>query len=80
MEIELILTSVSLFGMACVARHEIRFIGFIICSIGNIGWIIHGNFINNISYIVLFSGYLIFNIIGAFDAHKQVMNISECIK
>jgi hypothetical protein len=69
--IEIMLSALSLFGMALVSRHETRIFGFFICAIGNIGWIIHGININHLPYLVLFSGYLIFNSIGLHDEYTR---------
>ncbi len=66
-----VLPGVSILGMACVSRHEMRFYGFTISAIGNILWIIDGYVTNNVSYYILFGGYLIFNLIGIHDEYAS---------
>lgn len=78
--IELVLSGISILGMACVSRHEMRFTGFYISLMGNIGWIIDGYYNNNVSFLFLFSGYFIFNAIGMHDEYatwKLVYGISS---
>lgn len=69
--IEIILSAVSLLGMGGVSRHEFRFYGFILCGLANIAWVILGIVIGHVPYIILFSGYLIFNSIGAHDEYAM---------
>lgn len=68
--IEIILSGISILGMACVSRHEMRFVGFYISLAGNIGWLVDGYYRSNISFLILFSGYLIFNAIGMHDEYS----------
>ena len=78
--IEVILSAVSLLGMAGVSRHELRFLGFILCGVANVAWIILGITIGHIPYIILFGGYLIFNSIGAHDEYstwKKIRSIKH---
>jgi len=67
--IELVLSAISILGMACVSRHEMRFTGFYISILGNIGWLTLGICTANISYLILFGGYFIFNAIGMHDEY-----------
>lgn len=67
--IEIILSGISILGMACVSRHEMRFVGFYISLMGNIGWLVDGYYTSDISFLILFSGYFIFNAIGMHDEY-----------
>ena len=78
--IELILSGISILGMACVSRHEMRFAGFYISLMGNIGWIILGILTANTSFIILFSGYFIFNAIGMHDEYATWRAINRIKK
>jgi len=75
--IEIIISLVSLLGMALVARHESRFFGFFLSSVGNILWLILGICTMNVSYLVLFGGYLIFNSIGMLDEYGTWKKIRQ---
>jgi hypothetical protein len=75
--IEIALSAISLLGMALVARHETRLFGFIICSAGNIGWIVYGLYIWHVPYLLLFGGYLIFNSVGVHDEYATWKKIKE---
>ena len=75
--IEIILSCISILGMACVSRHEMRFPGFYISLMGNIGWIVVGYITMNISYLMLFGGYFIFNAIGMHDEYATWRRVRE---
>jgi len=75
--IEGIFSVVSLIGMACVSRHEVRFFGFIICLIGNILWLTLGILTCHTPYLLLFGGYFIFNAIGMHDEYATWRRVRE---
>lgn len=70
-EVELVLTVISLIGMAGVSRHETRGFGFLVCLLGNVGWIVVGYMTAQLPIILLFAGYLIFNSIGVHDEYTR---------
>jgi len=72
---EIILSGISLFGMAAVSRHESRFWGFFICLIGNVGWLVIGFLSGHTTYLILFGGYFIFNAIGMHDEYAIMKHI-----
>ena len=78
--IEMILVIISLIGMALVSRHESRLTGFLVCSIGNLGWILHGISISHTPYIILFLGYLPFNLIGLHDEYHIKKRVDDYAK
>ena len=78
--IEIILVIISLIGMAFVSRHETRLIGFLTCAIGNVGWILHGISISHIPYVILFLGYLPFNLIGLHDEYNIKKKVDDYAK
>jgi uncharacterized membrane protein len=74
--VETYLAIVSLIGMAFTSRHETRILGFLVCSVGNIlwlYWILNGNS----GSLLLFGGYLLFNLIGVHDESISWMKIRE---
>jgi hypothetical protein len=54
-----------------------RFPGFYISLMGNIGWIVVGYITMNISYLMLFGGYFIFNAIGMHDEYATWRRVRE---
>lgn len=72
--VETYLAIVSLIGMAFTSRHETRILGFLVCSVGNVLWIIW--ILNgNPGSLLLFGGYLLFNLIGVHDESISWMKI-----
>ena len=78
--LEIVLSGISILGMACVSRHEMRFVGFYISLMGNIGWLILGFLTANVSFLILFGGYFIFNAIGMHDEYSTWKRVYEAHK